>query len=429
MVLEWATAYRRRHAHRHRHRRLPRPRTRPRPRARRAPLAPRGRRPPTRRAAGGRRRAGPVHRRRRAHRRRRGRRAPARAAGRGRRAGRPAGQQRLPPRPEPPAAARGLSPGRAGACLSRQRAGPARADPARAPAAPRGSADRQRHLGRRRRALRGLGRLRLRQGGARPPQRDPRRRARRPAGVRRRPRRHEHAHAPGGVPRRGHLRPPAARGERARPARPDRGRAAQRPLPGARAQRGAGMRVAMGIEAAAPPPVRDEVRLMVAQDARPLVHTTFLDLPTHLRAGDLLIVNASATIPAALPARRADGTPVDLHLSTPDPHHPDRWVFEVRRNGRRATATAETLQLPAGATATLEAPYLSAGRLWIARLELPTDLLTYLNTHGAPIRYAHEPHARPLADHQTIFATELGSAEMPSAGRPFTKRVLTDLRR
>ena len=180
--------------------------------------------------------------------------------------------------------------------------------------------------------------------------------------------------------------------------------------------------------APAPPTERDAVRMMVATTGRPLIHTSFRHLPHHLRAGDLLIVNASATIPAALPARRADGTPVDLHLSTPDPYHPDRYVVELRANGRRAGATQETLVLPAGATATLEAPYLSPGRLWIARLELPTDLLTYLHAHGAPIRYAHEPKARPLADYQTIFATEPGSAEMPSAGRPFTKRVLADLR-
>jgi S-adenosylmethionine:tRNA ribosyltransferase-isomerase len=167
------------------------------------------------------------------------------------------------------------------------------------------------------------------------------------------------------------------------------------------------------------------VKLMVAVADRPLVHTTFRDLPNHLRAGDLLIVNASATIPAALPARRPDGELVDLHLSSP--HGDDRYVVELRRNGQRARGRPETLTLPDDATATLEAPYLGA-RLWIARLDLPTDLLTYLNAHGAPIRYAHETHARPLEDHQTIFATEPGSAEMPSAGRPFTKRVLGDLR-
>jgi S-adenosylmethionine:tRNA ribosyltransferase-isomerase len=198
------------------------------------------------------------------------------------------------------------------------------------------------------------------------------------------------------------------------------------------------------LEAAEPPPVRDEVRLMVAQPGRPLVHTQFLDLAAHLTPGDLLVVNDSATLPAALPALRADGGAVDLHLSTPDPALPTsgipgsdpgvrlgskvRWVVEVRSDGHRARATNETLTLPDGGNATLLAPYLSPGRLWVADLDLPEPLLDYLARHGAPIRYAHEPHARPLEDHQTIFATVPGSAEMPSAGRPFTKRALTRLR-
>jgi len=87
------------------------------------------------------------------------------------------------------------------------------------------------------------------------------------------------------------------------------------------------------------------VRLMVSDGDR-LIHTDFDSLPTHLRAGDLLIANASATIPAALPARREDGTAVDLHLSTP---HQEGHVVEVRHDGRRFKARAETLTLPRAA--------------------------------------------------------------------------------
>ena len=186
------------------------------------------------------------------------------------------------------------------------------------------------------------------------------------------------------------------------------------------------------LEAGEPPPVRDEVRLMVAREGRPLVHTDFLDLPRHLCPGDLLVVNASATMPAALSARRSDGTAVELHLSTPEPPpagRPDRWVVELRRGGERFPGRAgEALALPAGASAELLAPYLSPGRLWIARLRLPEPLDAYLARHGSPIRYAHELHPRPLADHQTIFAAERGSAEMPSAGRPFSRRAVRALR-
>ena len=186
------------------------------------------------------------------------------------------------------------------------------------------------------------------------------------------------------------------------------------------------------LEAAEPPAVRDEVRLMVARADRPLAHARFLDLPRYLEPGDLLVVNTSATMPAALSARTAGGTAVELHLSTPEPPpagRPDRWVVELRRWSRRFPGRAgEALALPAGGQAELLAPYLSAGRLWIARLTLPQPLDAYLATHGKPIRYAHEPRDHALEDHQTIFAGESGSAEMPSAGRPFSRRVVAALR-
>ncbi len=186
------------------------------------------------------------------------------------------------------------------------------------------------------------------------------------------------------------------------------------------------------LEAGEPPPERDGGRLMVARQGRPLVHGRFRDLPRHLRAGDLLVVNISATLPAALPARRADGAALELHLSTPEPPPggPPRWVVELRRDGRRYDrgTPGERLELPGGGAATLLAPFLSPGRLWVAALDTPEPLERFLAAHGRPIRYAHESRPRPLADHQTIFASEPGSAEMPSAGRPFTHRLLAALR-
>jgi S-adenosylmethionine:tRNA ribosyltransferase-isomerase len=185
------------------------------------------------------------------------------------------------------------------------------------------------------------------------------------------------------------------------------------------------------LEASEPPEARglarDAVRLMVAREGEPLAHARFGELPQHLRAGDLLVVNESATLPAALDARREDGTRVELHLSTPEPAADrTRWVVELRQSGARfrGAQAGDRIALPAGGSAELVAPYLSAGRLWIAALDLPAPLLDYLAAHGRPIRYAHQPDPRPLADHQTIFASVPGSAEMPSAGRPFTPRVL-----
>jgi S-adenosylmethionine:tRNA ribosyltransferase-isomerase len=215
-------------------------------------------------------------------------------------------------------------------------------------------------------------------------------------------------------------------------------------------------------------PARDAVRLMVARAGEPLVHARFRDLPDHLRPGDLLVVNESATIPAALDATREDGSALTLHLSTPEPRGDAagwaatpsaprgnatdgvatpsakrgdavggaaapggarRWVVELRRGAERfrGARAGERLALPGGGAAELVAPYLSPGRLWIAALDLPAPLDDYLAAHGRPIRYGHELRPRPLADHQTMFAAVPGSAEMPSAGRPFTPGVVRDL--
>ncbi len=179
---------------------------------------------------------------------------------------------------------------------------------------------------------------------------------------------------------------------------------------------------------------RDEVRMLVAaRRDEQLSHARAHDLPAFLRAGDLLVVNTSATLPAALPARRGErgaGTALRLHLSTPVASEAARWTVELRRGGERLRGgrAGETLALPAGGRATLRAPYLGSARLWVADLDsgdVPFE--SYLAEHGAPIRYGYVAHDFPLADYQTIFAREPGSAEMPSAGRPFTARLVADL--
>ena len=184
------------------------------------------------------------------------------------------------------------------------------------------------------------------------------------------------------------------------------------------------------LEAHAPPTARDAVRLLVAGlPAGGVRHARFSDLPDLLDRGDVLVVNTSATLPAALPARRADGTVVRLHLSTPVPDATDEhWVVELRRADRRMRdgRAGERLALPGGAEARLLGPY-RGSRLWIASLLLDGPLLPYLERHGAPIRYAHVRGDFPLAEYQTVFAAEPGSAEMPSAGRPFTGRVVARL--
>jgi S-adenosylmethionine:tRNA ribosyltransferase-isomerase len=190
------------------------------------------------------------------------------------------------------------------------------------------------------------------------------------------------------------------------------------------------------LEAHEPPEARglrrDAVRLMVAgRNDGSIVHTRFKALPSLLDAGDLLVVNTSATLPAALPANRVDGTSLELRLSTPAPHSEagNWWRVELRLGDApfRSARVGEVLSLPAGGRAEVLAPYAGGARLWLARLDLPEPAEAYLHRHGRPIRYRYVPREWPLEAYQNAYALQPGSAEMASAGRPFTSELVTSL--
>ncbi|MET8873139.1 S-adenosylmethionine:tRNA ribosyltransferase-isomerase [Nocardia sp. NPDC004604] len=189
---------------------------------------------------------------------------------------------------------------------------------------------------------------------------------------------------------------------------------------------------------------RDEVRMLVAADR--LSHTIFRELPQQLNAGDLVVVNNSSTLAAAVDGV-LDGTPVTLHLSTwlnalveaeteasvpPDTFGgcDGLWVVEVRTRERTPYGgdlyAGNEIQMPDGTTATLREPWLpGARRLWIA--ELSADPTWLLATHGYPITYSYVPQRWSPSYYTTVFGRIPGSAEMPSAGRPFTQALVLDL--
>ena len=186
------------------------------------------------------------------------------------------------------------------------------------------------------------------------------------------------------------------------------------------------------LEAHEPPEARgvgrDDVAMLVAtRHDLELVHSRFRELPRFLSPGDLLVVNTSATLPAALDARLG-GERVQLWLSTPA--QAGTWLVELRRSDRgpypRRPVSAR-LELPGGAHAELLARFAGSERLSVARFELDEPLEDYLRRHGRPIRYGYVREPWPLDAYQTVFALEPGSAEMPSAGRPFTETLVTEL--
>jgi S-adenosylmethionine:tRNA ribosyltransferase-isomerase len=176
---------------------------------------------------------------------------------------------------------------------------------------------------------------------------------------------------------------------------------------------------------------RDGVRLLVAR-AGGVEHARFRDLPNLLQPGDLLVVNTSATLPAAVDGIRPGGEPVVAHFSSP--LGPGYHVVELRAaSGPLRDARAnEVVYLPGGARIELLAahpdPHRAEGsRLWRARVRVEGPLEDYLSRYGRPITYEYLAGMWPLSDYQTIFARHNGSAEMPSAARPFTQELVGDL--
>ncbi|MBB6416670.1 S-adenosylmethionine:tRNA ribosyltransferase-isomerase [Streptomyces sp. AK010] len=179
---------------------------------------------------------------------------------------------------------------------------------------------------------------------------------------------------------------------------------------------------------------RDAVRMLVSRGAE-VAHHTFRELPLLLRAGDLLVVNTSATLAAAVDGRTGHARVV-VHFSTRGDD--GRWAVELREpDGRGTTRTraggpaGREVCLPGGVGLVLEEPLSGRGeRLWWARVS-GAGVPGLLREYGRPIRYAYTERDQPLSAYQTVFALPsadgTGSAEMPSAARPFTARLVAEL--
>ena len=194
------------------------------------------------------------------------------------------------------------------------------------------------------------------------------------------------------------------------------------------------------LEASEPPEARglarDEVRLMVARRASDaIVHTRFRDAPQ---------------LPRARRSARDQQLDDAAGCSAGDPGGgaPSRCGSPPARplRGQRPTVSSSSSAPPAGFAARDGRSRRGDPRSRVRRRSsswrptpaaagsgsrVPTDsrepLHRYLNRHGHPIRYGYVPEDWPLSAYQTVYATVPGSAEMPSAGRPFTAELLTRL--
>jgi S-adenosylmethionine:tRNA ribosyltransferase-isomerase len=189
-----------------------------------------------------------------------------------------------------------------------------------------------------------------------------------------------------------------------------------------------------------PPAVRGSSRMLcVDRVSGALADDTFLSLPQHLRAGDLLVLNDSRVLPARLFATRAG---LRTQAGSPDPSGrievlltqqlaPQQWSALVRPG--RKVGVGETLLFaaPTGETV-LTAEVTAAGEFGERTLLFAADdeFLTKLDRIGhMPLPpYIHRDDAsEDKSRYQTVYAAQPGSAAAPTAGLHFTPAVLAAL--
>jgi S-adenosylmethionine:tRNA ribosyltransferase-isomerase len=181
-----------------------------------------------------------------------------------------------------------------------------------------------------------------------------------------------------------------------------------------------------------PPAVRGGSRLMVIDRASGSIqHRRFSELPSLLRAGDLLIVNDTRVFPARLIGTRLPGGgAAECFLVRPDAE-PDTWIALVHP-GQRLREGSRMVFEAAGRRLNAEI----IGRHFHGRrtVRLWTD-------DGSPVRDAidalgHVPlppyikRADATSDrdrYQTVYARERGSIAAPTAGLHFTPELLDEL--
>jgi S-adenosylmethionine:tRNA ribosyltransferase-isomerase len=167
--------------------------------------------------------------------------------------------------------------------------------------------------------------------------------------------------------------------------------------------------------------------MVVDRSTGALTHTRFDRIGDWLSAGDLLVVNSSRTLPAAIPAVREDGQPLQLRLCVKRDNLWDVLAVEPNaphenfplRVGQRISFDSSSAEVLGRRT---DLPF-----LWRLRI-LDPGLGSFLRT-GEPIRYSYVPDPVAFDHYQTVYATHPGSAEAPSAGRAFSWELILSLKR
>lgn len=174
---------------------------------------------------------------------------------------------------------------------------------------------------------------------------------------------------------------------------------------------------------------RDHVKCMVLnRQTGTTTHTQFQHIDSYLKAGDLLVLNASRTIPAVFQVNWKRNNSL---LQT---------QIETRLARRIDEKTWEALIVAAGVrwgdefifSSSLQAKVISVAESLLVTLQFSQSgnhLLEAFYALGEPVRYEYINHPWDLDYYQTVYGTVPGSVEMPSAGRAFSWELLLHLQR
>ncbi len=184
--------------------------------------------------------------------------------------------------------------------------------------------------------------------------------------------------------------------------------------------------------------VLGERLLVIDPSSESLEDARVADLPRFLRAGDLVVVNDAATLPASLSARGPAGEAMELRLA--HRHDDARWDAVLFGEGDWRTRTehrappptlsrGDVLTCGGDLAAVVEARADRSPRLVTLRFSHEGDAFwRRLYALGRPVQYAHLREELALWDVQTPFASRPWSVEMPSAGRPLSWALTGALR-
>jgi S-adenosylmethionine:tRNA ribosyltransferase-isomerase len=189
------------------------------------------------------------------------------------------------------------------------------------------------------------------------------------------------------------------------------------------------------------PAVRDDVRLLVvapgAFRGRRIFATRTSLLPALLHAGDLLVVNDAATLPAALAGHDQQGRAIEARLC----HHEGDSRFHAVLFGagdwrvRTEERPAPPLQVPGARLrfgqleATVRSTSALSPRLVGLEFHARGDALwAAIYREGRPIQYSHLQQPLPLWAVENVYAGRPWAFEMPSAGRPLSWGLLARVR-